>query len=213
MAKRNSNGSADCFRIDCFHRRFSIRPLYGLRRLVRIERRNWNGILFCDSIVTIADEVTFSRSNKRTAGFETRCRTLGMGFMGEPLLSVPNEAPEEQIEQFHDDGKDFVFCFTPEGGKAYSAKYEIYRPLETYHGTVHAHTVEDRRIERYLLTLDLSAYVDAGCSVMTPLCEFDNLAAIDGRGGAAEAISRRLTPSKQTTAGSWEWQVDDVVGG
>ncbi len=212
MAKPKPDASADLFCIDSFHRVIAVRPLLGLRRLVKIQRRKQNGILFCDHLLRVSDTVTFSQSNRRKTPLSIKYKTPALGFLGDCRGSVPNEAGEEEMRVFHDYGNRLTFSFTPERGKTYSAECVIYRPLDTYFGGLQWHLYPDARVANYALSLDLSAYLDVGYWIDPPRCEFESIPARSQRGRAAKSRVRRLNATPKGT-GIWQWRVNNETDG
>ena len=161
MGKRKSAPPAEPFRVRHYEHSAAVRPLFGLERLVPIQRRKRNGVLFCDSVACAAHRFTFSKSNTRREQFSMGYITSAIGFLGEPRLNAPNEAAASAMDRFYDHGTEFQFAFTPEGGRTYSSECDIYRPLETYNGMLRSYFYEDVQIDSYLMRVDLSAYFAA----------------------------------------------------
>ncbi len=212
MGSRKRDGSAEIFRIDYYGKTITLWPLFGLERLVKIERRKQNGVLLCDSVLTMATALTFSKSNKRTERYTAEFFAAAPTFLGEPRVNAPNEAREELMRQFYDDGRAFTFAFTPQNGHTYLIACDLYRPFEIRYGGTRLRLDNTARMKHYELTLDLSAYVRAGYPIETPQCEFDAAATGDVRGDGRQTFGRRLVP-RQPRPGTWQWSLDNVRGG
>jgi hypothetical protein len=212
MPRAQHTPPADPIRVERYERRVALRPLFGVERLVRIQRRKWNGVLFCDNIVTVSDTVTFAKSNTRLCLFPLWYKTLAPGFLGEPRMSDVNRAPAEIIRQFQDDGAEFHFYGVSEGGRTYSVECDVYRPFETHTGAARLNIHPETSIATYIHRLDLSAYARAGYPVDTPVCEYEPEPK-GGRGKAARPSAPRRLVAKTRGPAVWEWHCHDLVGG
>ena len=212
MGKRKKASPDKLFRLDRFEKVVAVRPLFGRERLVKIERRKQHGVLFCNSIMSISDTITFSDSNTRTSLYMSEYLATAPAFLGEPRLNVANEASVDDMRRFHDEGRRYMLTFTPKKGNTYSFNCDIYRPFEIHFGGALFNLADDMRVGRYVLKLDLSAYVETGHPIQPPQCDFE-VPAIDGRkaGGAQPGVRRLLATDRG--GGRWEWNIDDVVGG
>ena len=190
------------------HKTIAVRPLFGRERLVRIERRKQNGVLFCSSIMSISDIFTIADSNRRTERFGAKYQAAPPAFLGEPRLNVPNEASAEEMRQFHDYGRSFVHSFTPQRGKTYSFQCDIYRPVEIIFGGA-VFDLDFARFARYVLTLDLSAYLSAGYQIESPRCELEAIASSNKRAAKGPPRIRRLI-AKERGPGLWDWSANNL---
>ncbi len=213
MPKRKKDPAADILRVDLFRRSVSIRPLFGLERLVSIQRRKRSGVLFCDNVTTLSDTIIIASDDDSTpAPFTLRYETSSLGFMCEPRLSVANEAPEDDLNAFRESGTEYTFIFTPAVGLTYSAELDLYKPFDSRHGGFQFCSHGDMRVATVTAALDLSAYVEADCPVKTPMCQFDP-AVINGQAGISAPATPRHLAATKASDGAWEWSLSgETVG-
>ena len=83
MPKLQQAAAADILRVDLFRRSISIRPLFGLERLVSIQRRKRRGVLFCDNVTTLADTIIIAAADDSIpAPFTVRLHNFLLGLFG-----------------------------------------------------------------------------------------------------------------------------------
>ncbi len=174
MGKRNT--AADFYLIDLRRTEIRVWPLYGLNRLIKLDHRNRSGVLYCDNVMRISESSTFSEANERTVPY-TIYHGLGLhGALSEPRMNVPNEATQEELKRFRDDGVEIVISFTPQKGKTVSTEFEIYKTFDAGYRKGQLEVDDDRRIAKWELTLDVSAYLAAGHLVSDIRCEYESAA-------------------------------------
>ncbi len=214
MGKRKQS-SARQYLIDLYQMRIRVGPLFGLSRLVKLSHRKRNGVLYCDNVMCSSEAITFSEKNARSDLFTmSHTSPNHAGVHAEPRLNVPNEASEADRQRFLDDGTGVVFSFTPQAGRTFSMDSEMYKTYDAGHRYTRGLLPDDARIARWELTLDVSAYLQAGYSDTgeSPRCEFESLGTKDKRGRTVRAPARSLIAAEQG-AGLWKWHVDDVRAG
>ena len=192
--------------VDLDQTRIRCWPLFGLNRLVRLQHRKRNGVLYCDNVLGISHSITFSNSNPLTTPYTISYRSPVHGVVSEPRLNVPNEAPEADLRRFRDDGTKVVFSFTPKRGETYTLECDMYKALDWGNRFVQLRVDNVTRIDKWELTLDVSAYLRAGFTVVNPRCEYESDAADDCRKPAARGRARRLSTVEKGT-GVWGWSI------
>ncbi len=206
--------AADLYRIDLYQLSFRVWPLFGLNRMVKLAHRKRNGVLYCDNVMCVSESLTFAENNTQNGLHTMSHRSpLHVGVRGEPRLNVPNEASAADLQRYHDDGSEAVFSFTPQAGKTYSMETDVYKTFDSGHRYVRGHLPENAWIERWEMTLDVSAYLRSGYSDSgePPRCLFESVATGD-RGHEVRGTVQNLVAVEKGT-GLWGWHVDKVEGG
>ncbi len=211
MDKQKSSAAGELFHVSRYQRTIAVQPLFGLRRLVKIRRRDVNGILFCDSLGTVSDAITISPKNKKFSPFLVYGELAGPEVLGETRLSATHDGSAVDVAPVSLQGTGYRVAITPERGTTYSIECDIYSTVDTRNGTL-LFSLTNMRIDAYILRLDLSAYLTTGELSGSPMCRLEFVAQNSKRRGA-NVRSKRYLPAKQRDEGIWEWRASDVVGG
>jgi len=225
--KAKGDGSpADSYCIELLRLGVRSWPLFGLNRLVKVPQRSRNGIVHCDSVTSVSYSTTFSSSNARTSLYTLSFANRFPGVQSEPrLVNFVNEATEATARRFYehaakagfkasyDDFTNAVVCFTPKKGQTYTVECDVYKWLDPGNRSMRLQLPTNARIETCTLSLDLSAYLDSGCTVDKPRCGYEGEKSLDKRAGAARPPAFAMLDAAETGAAAWEWKVENVSGG
>jgi len=219
-ARSKKPASADRYRIDLYSNRICLRPMRGLERLVRMSQRNQDGVLFCDSLRTDHQLIEFSPRNSRTVPLTALDQRGRESIIGDPRLSFPNEANDDDIGRFGSNRKDLRIHFTPRPGARYYIEVDYY----LISGTMGVDSSiqppgEPATIAKWEVTLDLTAYMDLGYRLASnpvigenPRCEFmaDPSRPSRGRKSPSTPI---VPPGGARANGIWTWTIENSQGG
>src|SRR5262249_55000707 len=114
------------FLVDAYHISVQVRPVQIQTCTVR-HGKITRVITSCDNIAHVQRSVSFSRHNTLSAPFTLRYSTRNWGYISEPLLSAPNEAPPAERGRYDDYGTEVLFAFTPTAGKSYSMSFDVFK--------------------------------------------------------------------------------------
>ncbi len=210
MSKRKKP-PANFYRMEHRQTTIRVRPLFGLKRLIRLAHRQRNGILYCDNAMSLFNSITFSASNRRTSLYTIEADVPG-GAVSEPRLNVPNEATAAEMRPFHDYGTSLKCCFTPKRKQTFSVEFESYRAFDMGHRYVRWHTGQEAQVAKWEIALDVSAYLAAGYSITKPRCEYEKGEANSRGESTPRARNPRLTAANQG-GGVWGWTATQVTEG
>ncbi len=223
--RKAKRASTDSYLIDLLELGVRARPLFGLNRLVKVPQRNRNGIVHCDSVTCLSYSTTFSHSNTRTSVYSLSFATRLPGVQSKPRLNFVNEATEATVKRFcdvaaqaglrptYDEATNAIVCFTPKGGQTFSAECDVYKSLDPGNRSMRLQLPGNARIATCTLTLDLSPFLEAGCSVDKPRCGYEGDEANDQRASASRELPFRLLEGTKEGPAAWTWKVENVFGG
>lgn len=166
-----------------------------------------------DNVAMRSMTFVFPKENRCTRPL-TKMYRSNDGYIELLGLTEPNETAPENNSEYAHTGKKFTYTFSPGSDTTFSMRLTIYNGFGDGQREWHDHLAPDANCNLFRLTLDLSAYHDAGYTISPePTLYFRKENATD-----RTLLEDRGSETLQTPVGSptpWlrTWEKSDVRGG
>jgi hypothetical protein len=203
------------YEVDLYDIRVAIEPIPG-GRLFEFPRAGRTIRVRTDNVAQIDRTVRFSRKNRCNELYMLRYGTRNDGFI-RPQMSHRNEASTQDQQVYDDYGTSVTFGFRPIKGEDYRLNLKVYKGFEAGHRDVHFHLAPSGKkvyFKSVRLGLDLSAYLDAGWTVLDAPRLFHHLR----DEGHSQLCTQRdlgepIPEQSMDASGIWTWELTNLRGG
>jgi len=166
-----------------------------------------------DNVATRTMNFVFSAENRCTRQF-TKTYRSNDGYVQLLGFTEPNETAPENNSEYSHSGKKFTYTFSPGKDKTFSMRLTIYNGFGEGQRDWHDHLPPDANCKLFRLTLDLSAYQNAGFTITPePTLYYREQNATDRTiredRGSEQVLQPIATPSPEVRT----WEITDVRGG
>ncbi len=206
-------GSSTVFEIDRFEWTISVQPMRE-KQTKSVKYGNETHSIEYNNIGTINQCVTFSDGNNCKLLFQLRYRTRTGIFVNLKKLSgPPNEALIEEKARYDDDGREFIYKFTPKSGQTYFLELEVYEGFKKNNRSVMVPIPRHAYYKTVQFKLNLKHYLDTGYkfSKSPPELYVDTSQEICGWPAPPTAKLVKEATKKQPDV--WEWELNNFSGG
>ncbi len=166
-----------------------------------------------DNVATRSMTWVFPKENRCTRPL-TKMYRSNDGYVQLLGLTEPNETAPENNSGYTHTGKMFTYTFSPGRETTFSMRLTIYNGFGVGQREWHDHLAGDANCKLFRLTLDLSAYHDAGYTISPEPTLYVRKENATDRTLLEDRGSETLqTPVGSPTAWLRTWEMSDVRGG